>query len=162
MAVKHMTTSLTESIDADLEKLLNKYGKGTDALMPIMQEMNYKYGNLSEYIIMQIATAFDISATEIYGTATFYHFLRTSPVGKYIISVSNCIPCEMKGSKKIVKVLKNELGIDIGQTTADGNFTLEEVSCIGLCDQAPAMLINEKAYTNLTPEKVIEILKEYR
>ncbi len=157
-----MNSSLTERIDSEFDKLIKEYGTGKESLMPIMQEMNTKFGYLSEYIIMELAKAFDMSATEIYGTATFYHYLRTEPMGKYVISVCSTISCDLAGKAKIVKVLENELGMKMGETSADNKFTLEFTSCIGLCDQSPAMLINDKAYTNLNPQKVIEILKEYK
>jgi NADH:ubiquinone oxidoreductase subunit E len=161
--MKSVHSSLIEKIDKDLSEVFEKYGTDTKAaLMPVLQEINYKYGNLSEYMIMRIAEAFDMSATEIYGTATFYHFLRTKSVGTYVISLCKTVSCDMKGKDRIVKVLENELGVKIGQTTADGKFTLEYTSCIGMCDQSPAMLINGKVYSSLTPEKVVDILKEYR
>ncbi len=156
------SSSLTERIDKDLEKLFAEHGTSRDSLMPILQEMNYRYNYLSEYIIMRIAEAFDMSATEIYGVASFYHFLRTEPVGEYVISICQTISCDMHGKAKIIRVLENELGIKVGQTTSDGKFTLEYTNCIGLCDEAPAMLINDKAYTKLTPEKIVQILKEYK
>ncbi len=162
MSVLSAKSSLTERIDNDLNKLFEKYGTTREALMPILQEMNESYNYLGDYIIMKIATALDMSATEVYGVASFYHFLRTEPIGEYIISVSDCTPCVMAGNEKIIKVLENELGIKIGDTTSDGKFTLEKASCIGLCDQAPAILINNDAYTNLTPEKVVDVLKQYR
>jgi len=161
-ATMPIVSSLSKRIKEDVESLIKEYGTGRDGLMPILQEMNYKYGWLSDQIIMEIATAFDMSATEIYGVATFYHFLRTKPVGKYVISICQTISCDMSGKSKIVKVLENELGIKVGETSHDGMFTLEYTSCIGMCDESPAMLVNEKVYSKLTPEKVIRILKEIK
>ncbi len=162
MSVLSAKSSLTERIDNDLNKLFEKYGTTRAALMPILQEMNENYNYIGEYIIMKVAEILDMSATEVYGVASFYHFLRTEPIGDFVISVSDCTPCVMAGNEKIIKVLENELGIKLGETSSDGKFTLEKASCIGLCDQAPAMLINNDAYTDLTPEKVVEILKNYR
>ncbi|MFA7401980.1 MAG: NAD(P)H-dependent oxidoreductase subunit E, partial [Bacteroidales bacterium] len=92
----------------------------------------------------------------------FYSFLDTEPRGKYVIRVCKSIIAEMKGKKEIIKTLENLLKIKVGQTTPDNLFSLLETNDIGWSDQEPSMLINEKPYTNLTPEKAISIINEYR
>jgi len=110
----------------------------------------------------EIAEQLDISAAQVFGTASFYSFLDTKPRGKYIIRVCKSIIAEMKGKKEIIKTLENSLKIKVGQTTSDKMFSLLETNDIGWSDQEPSMLINEIPYTNLTPEKVITIINEYR
>lgn len=145
-----------------IENLTKKYGKSREALMPILQAVVEKENYLSEEAMNEIAKQLDISAAQVYGTASFYSFLDTEPRGKYVIRVCKSIIAEMKGKKEIIRTLENVLKIKVGQTTSDNMFSLLETNDIGWSDQEPSMLINEKPYTNLTPEKVISIINEYR
>ncbi len=145
-----------------IENLTRKYGKSREALMPILQAVVEKENYLSEEVMNEIAKQLDISAAQVYGTASFYSFLDTEPRGKYVIHVCKSIIAEMKGKKEIIRTLENLLKIKVGQTTPDNLFTLLETNDIGWSDQEPSMLINEKPYTNLTSEKVISIINEYR
>ena len=139
-----------------------KYGKSREALIPILQAIVEKESYLSEEAMNEVAKKLDISAAQVYGTASFYSFLDTEPRGKYVIRVCKSIIAEMKGKKEIIKTLENLLKIKVGQTTPDNLFSLLETNDIGWSDQEPSMLINEKPYTNLTPEKTISIINEYR
>ncbi|MDY0014916.1 MAG: NAD(P)H-dependent oxidoreductase subunit E [Bacteroidales bacterium] len=145
-----------------IENLTKKYGKSRESLIPILQAVVEKENYLSEEAMNEIAKQLDISAAQVYGTASFYSFLDTEPRGKYVIRVCKSIIAEMKGKKEIIRTLENVLKIKVGQTTSDNMFSLLETNDIGWSDQEPSMLINEKPYTNLTPEKVISIINEYR
>ncbi|NLE64255.1 MAG: NAD(P)H-dependent oxidoreductase subunit E [Bacteroidales bacterium] len=145
-----------------IENLTKKYGKSREALIPILQAIVEKESYLSEEAMNEVAKKLDISAAQVYGTASFYSFLDTEPRGKYVIRVCKSIIAEMKGKKEIIKTLENLLKIKVGQTTPDNLFSLLETNDIGWSDQEPSMLINEKPYTNLTPEKTISIINEYR
>jgi len=145
-----------------IENLTKKYGKSREALIPILQAIVEKESYLSEEAMNEVAKKLDISAAQVYGTASFYSFLDTEPRGKYVIRVCKSIIAEMKGKKEIIKNLENVLKIKVGQTTPDNMFSLLETNDIGWSDQEPSMLINEKPYTNLTPEKTISIINEYR
>jgi NADH:ubiquinone oxidoreductase subunit E len=109
----------------------------------------------------EVARELDMSAALVYGTTTFYSFLDIEPRGNYVIRVCRTITCDMKGNKEIFSTLKELLKIDVGETTKDNRFTLLETNCLGWCHKGPAMLINEEAYTELTPDKVSEIIDEY-
>jgi len=111
--------------------------------------------------MVEVAKALEISAAEVYGTASFYSFLDTQPRGKYVIRVCKTITCSMKGKNEIVETIEDMLKIKVGETTSDNLFSLFETNCIGWCHKAPAMLINETPYTELTSEKVVDILKSY-
>ena len=145
-----------------IKNLTKKYGKSRESLMPILQAVVEKENYLSEEAMNEIAKQLDISAAQVYGTASFYSFLDTEPRGKYVIRVCKSIIAEMKGKKEIIRTLENVLKIKVGQTTPDNMFSLLETNDIGWSDQEPSMLVNEKPYTNLTPEKVISIINEYR
>lgn len=144
-----------------VKELSDKHGRQRDSLMPILQEIVEKHNYLTDEAMVEVARELDISAAEVYGTASFYTFLDTRARGKYVIRICKTITCSMKGKLEIVQTLEDMLKIKVGETTADNYFSLLETNCIGWCHKAPAMLINDKPYTELTPEKVVEIIKEY-
>jgi NADH:ubiquinone oxidoreductase subunit E len=144
-----------------VKELSAKHGRDRASLMPILQGIVEKHNYLTDEAMVEVAKELDISAAEVYGTASFYTFLDTVPRGKYVIRVCKTISCSMKGKGEIIQTLENILKIKAGQTTSDKQFTLLETNCIGWCHKAPAMLINDMPYTELTEEKVIEIIKDY-
>jgi NADH:ubiquinone oxidoreductase subunit E len=144
-----------------VKELSAKHGNRRESLMPILQDIVLKHNYLTDEAMVEVAKELDISAAEVYGTASFYTFLDTQARGKYVIRVCKTITCSMKGKSDIVHTIEEMLRIRIGETTADNQFTLLETNCIGWCHKAPAILINEMPYTELTPEKVSEIIKNY-
>lgn len=144
-----------------IKDLADKHGRKRESLLPIMQGVVEQEKFLSEYSMIEIAREVDIPASEVYGTATFYSFLETKTVGKYTIRVCKTITCAMKGKNQILFAIQDMLKIKMGETTPDKRFTLLETNCLGWCHKAPAMLINNDVYTELTPEKVREILSGY-
>jgi len=144
-----------------IRELADKYGRSREHLLPIMQGVVEQESFLSEYSMIEIAREMDLPAAEVYGTATFYSFLETKKMGKYIIRVCKTISCAMKGKGQVIMAIQDILKIPLGETTPDGRFSLLQTNCLGLCHKAPAMMINHDVYTDLTPEKVREILSEY-
>jgi NADH-quinone oxidoreductase subunit E len=144
-----------------VKELSDKHGRARENLIPILQEIVSKHNYLTDEIMVEVARELDISAAEVYGTASFYTFLDTQERGKYVIRVCKTITCSMKGKIDIISTLEDILKIKVGETTADKQFSLLETNCIGWCHKAPAILINEMPYTELTPEKVSEIIKGY-
>lgn len=118
--------------------------------------------NLTKEDVEAVATYLGITPAEVWGTATFYSMFSVKPRGKHIIRVCVSPACHLMGKESVLEAIKRELNIDVGETTKDGLFTLEISSCLGICGVAPAMMIDEVAYGNLTPEKVKRILDEYR
>lgn len=149
-------------MDKQLQQLIadHKDKQGGD-LVSLLNEIQDKYGYLPSDVLSQVASALEIPLSRIYGTSSFYTFFSHKPQGKNVIRICKGIPCDIKAYQEVVEALEVHLGIKPGQTTADKKFTLELVNCIGACDQAPAMLVNDKVYGNLTPAKVPQILKEY-
>lgn len=131
-------------------------------LIPILRQIQEKNGYISDRNMQEIALSLGIHPVEVYSVVTFYSFLTTEKKGKHVIRVSNCISSIMAGSKKIVKAFEKELGIKVGQTTKDKNLSLEETSCIGMCDQAPAALIGKKLVGKLTAKKVKNIISSLK
>lgn len=144
-----------------VKKLADKHGRSRTSLMPILQDIIEEKRYLSDEAMISVARELDISAADVYGTASFYTFLDTEVRGKYIIRVCKTISCAMKGKNDILHTIEDTLKIKVGETTSDRKFTLLETNCIGWCHKAPAMLINDIPYTELTPEKITEILQEY-
>jgi NADH-quinone oxidoreductase subunit E len=144
-----------------VKELSDKHGRKRESLMPILQGIVHKHNYLTDEVMVEVARELDISAAEVYGTASFYTFLDTQVKGKYVIRVCKTITCSMKGKSDIIQTLEEMLKIKVGETTADNQFSLLETNCIGWCHKAPAILINEMPYTELTVEKVTEIIKDY-
>ncbi len=141
--------------------LVSRLGTHRENLLPVLQGVVEQQQYLSEYAMIKVAEAMNLSAAEVYGTATFYSFLENKKMGQYIIRVCKTITCSMKGKQQILSAIEEMLKIQIGETTPDGVFTLLQTNCLGWCHKGPAMLVNDEVYSDLTPEKVRDILQSY-
>ena len=148
---------IRELVDA----LANQYGHSPESLLPILQGVVRQERYVSDLAMVEIARSLDIPATHVYGVATFYSFIPTRPVRKYVIRVCRTITCMMHGKNQIVKEIETILKIRCGETSPDGLFTLLGTNCLGQCHKGPAMLINDVPYTELTPKLVRDILLQY-
>ena len=144
-----------------VRELTDKHGRTRQSLIPILQDIVARHNYLTDETMVEVARELDISAAEVYGTASFYTFLDTKVRGKYVIRVCKTITCSMKGKGEIIQTIEDMLKIRVGETTSDKMFSLIETNCIGWCHKAPAILINEMPYTELTTEKVVEIINGY-
>jgi NADH-quinone oxidoreductase E subunit len=145
-----------------VDKIITSYAATKTPLIYVLKDVQKEYGHLSEELLTRIAKKIDIPLSEIYGVATFYSLFTTKPKGKHIVRCCNNAPCYVKDSKEVLTQIKSYLGIETGETTPDGLFTLEFTSCLGLCAVAPVMMIDNEVYGNLTPEKAVAILKDYK
>jgi [NiFe] hydrogenase diaphorase moiety large subunit len=109
-----------------------------------------------------IADQLALHPVEVYSVVSFYAFLDHRPKGKFVVRLCQTISCDMAGKCRVARQLESDLGIRFGETTADGKFTLEHANCLGMCDQGPALLVNDEVHTRVTPEKVHEILEGCR
>lgn len=146
----------------EIEELIKRFGSGREALLPILQNIQKKFGYISDFAMQEISHHLDIHPVEVYGVTTFYSFLSTEPKGKYIIRLCKTISCDLLGKETIARTFEKELNIKFGETSKDKKFTLDYCNCIGMCDQGPSVLINEQVYTRLTPSKVVEILEKLK
>jgi NADH-quinone oxidoreductase subunit E len=148
----------------DVREIVDRHGRSREKLLDVLMECQEKSEKsyLSPEVVFQISKEMNIPESQVVGVASFYSLLSTCERGKYIIQVCNDVPCYISGSMNIVKELENKLGIKMCETTDDGLFTLEFTSCIGCCEMAPAMQIDDKVYGNLTADKIKEILDELR
>ncbi len=159
----YLTKNQTMNNQAEIVKdLVIEHGVKREELLPILQAVVEKDRYLSESAILKIAEETKIPAADVYGTASFYSFLDIVPRGKYVIRVCKTITCAMKGKNQILLALEDYLKIKLGETTPDKLFTILETNCLGWCHKAPAMLVNDDVYTELTPNMVVDILSSYK
>jgi NADH-quinone oxidoreductase subunit E len=135
---------------------------GRQEFLGRVEEAQRQAGCVSEGFIFETAQSFGVPVSEVYGVTTFYSFLSVQPLGKNVIRVCKSVPCYLKHAEMIIQNVQKVLGILPGETTADGRFTFELTNCIGACDKAPAMLINDEVHGHLTPDKIAEILRSYK
>ncbi len=131
-------------------------------MLELLQEAQAKTGFLSQEAMARIAESLSISKSDVYGVATFYSFLSTKPQGRNVIRVCQSLPCHYKDGQTVIESIARELGIKPGETTTDKKFTFTLTNCIGACDKAPAMLINDDVHGDLTPAKIAQILTTYK
>jgi NADH-quinone oxidoreductase subunit E len=147
-----------ERIEAELSHFENRRAAVGEALM-IVQETR---GWVSDEGIADVAEVLGMSADEVEGVATFFELVFRKPVGKHVIMVCDSVSCWVTGYERILEHLKERLEIGLGETSADGLFTLLPAACLGVCERAPAMLIDGTLFGNLTPEGVDRILLAYK
>lgn len=134
---------------------------GRERLLGMIKEEQEKKGYVSEEAMGEMAGLLGLTMGDVYGVTTFYAFLATRPLGRNVIRICKGVPCFLRDAPMIMESVKEILGIGLGETTEDRRFTFEVTNCIGACDMAPAMLINDEVYGNLTPEKIAEILRSF-
>ena len=147
-----------ETLSREVDALLKTHGRDRDALIPILQDLKEKHHEISDLAMQVVADRLRVSPVEVQGVASFYSFLGVDAQGKHVIHLCRTLTCAMAGSKSISKVLSKELGIKVGETTEDGLVSLKWANCIGMCDKAPAALVDREAVGTLTPERVKEIV----
>ena len=144
-------------------KIIGKYPKGRQAsavipLLDIAQRQNANW--LPRAAMDYVADLLEMPPIKVYEVATFYTMFNLGPVGENFLQICRTSPCWLRGSDDITKTCRNKLGIDIGQTTADGKFTLKEVECLGACVNAPMVQINDDFYEDLTPELMARLIDD--
>lgn len=137
-------------------------GRDHTNLIALLKRAQSESGCVTEEFIAEVAQSLNITVSEVYGVATFYSFLSTRPLGRNVIRICQSLPCYLKNSQMIINSIADKLGIKPGETTSDGKFSFELTNCIGACDKAPAMLINNDLHGNLTPNKISQLLKVYK
>ncbi len=146
----------------ELKEILEKYEKDKSNLIQILNQVQEKYGYISQEAQKAISEYLDISMAEVYGVITFYSRFTLEPKGKYNIAVCLGTACFVKGSEKVLDKVKEILKIDVGQTTEDGLFSIEATRCVGACGLAPVFTVNDEVYGKATPEMVESVIKRIR
>jgi NADH-quinone oxidoreductase subunit E len=146
------------------EEILRIYERKLENLLSILHDIQDKNPEhyLTEEDLKKVADYLNVTFSFVYSVASFYTMYSFEPRGKYVVRVCKSPPCHLMGSSSIAQELKKVLGINFGETTKDRLFTLEYSSCLGVCGVAPAMMINEEVFGNLTPKKITEIIEQKR
>ncbi len=137
-------------------------GRERENLLMLLKYTQKEHTHLSRESIIDVAQSIDIPVNDVYGVATFYSFLSTRGQGRNVIRICKSVPCYLKDMQVIIESVADEIGIIPGEATADGRFSFELTNCIGACDQAPAMLVNDDVHGYLTPGKISQILNSYK
>ena len=153
---------LPKELRESLEALIRQVEHPRELAVDVMFAIQDHYGYLGDEALAEAAGLLGMTTLELDELATFYTFTFREPVGKFVIHVCDSVVCWMNGYETVRGYLCRKLGIKVGETTADGLFTLLPVCCIGYCDRSPAMLVNRRVYGNLTPEKIDDILEKCR
>ena len=143
-------------------KILERLAGEKGMLIPVLQEVQDAYGYVPEEAANAVAEGMGIYKSQVYGVLTFYTQFHLSPRGRHIIRACAGTACHVKGGKQVILRMENELGVGHGGTTEDLIFSFEEVACIGACGLAPVIMIDDKAYGNLDPNKAESVLKKFR
>lgn len=152
-----------EKIIGQIENLKKKYGTDRSALLPILQDLQEVYGFLPNIVMQEVAHSIGIHPVEVEGVASFYSFFRTKErQGQYVIRLCQTISCDLAGKQNVARQFENELGIKFGETTKDGMFTLEYTNCLGMCDQGPAVMINDRLFAKVDAERASQIIADCR
>jgi NADH-quinone oxidoreductase subunit E len=152
---------LTEDERREIEELLKHRENPREASVDTLKIVQRHRGWVSDELT-GIAAMLGMSPTALDSVASFYSVIFRRPVGKHVILVCDSVSCWVMGYREVIDHLSARLGVGLGETTADGQFTLLPAACLGACEQAPAMMVDETLYGNLTPERMDEILKRYR
>ena len=149
---------MTNAIGPDTETTDRK----RENLLALLNDVQRKNGYLSKEELEAVSQSVGLPLSEVYSVSSFYSFLTKKPMGKHVIRVCQSLPCYMKNSQMIVETISAHLGVSPGQTSADGLFSVELVNCIGACDEAPAMPVDNKLHGHLTPEEIVRVLDSYK
>lgn len=144
----------------DLKPLLSEFRPNRDQLLPILREVNEACGFVSEQAVDEIAEYLNMTANQVYGVLTFYSELHTKPSGQKKIKFCVGPACYLKGIEKIERAFEQELGVGLGETTSDGQYTLEPTHCNGTCACSPMLYVDDTIYVRVKPEDAATILEE--
>ena len=145
-----------------IEEVIEKYPRAREHLISILQEVQAEYGYLSRESIDGISGYLGLPSSKIYGVATFYNQFKLIAPGRIQIAICRGTACHVKGSLSLLDSCQRILGIDVGQTTKDGLFSLETVACLGCCSIAPAMMVNGRFFGRLDKKRVEELIEGWR
>jgi NADH-quinone oxidoreductase subunit E len=154
-----MAVQLSAASQQQIKALLERYPTRRAVMLPALHLVTREFPFIDDEVCQAVADLLQVPMVDVKGVATFYTMFPTAPQGKYLLQVCINLPCSLGGARRLLRFLESTLGIAVGDTTADGRFTLRGMECLAACDRAPMMYINEDMYTHLTEEKLAEILR---
>lgn len=150
---------LTDEMKRHLaEKYFPRYPTKRAVLLPALHHIQHAYNWIPPQAMEEIAAFLELAPAEVMDTASFYEEYWLKPKGKYLVQVCRSLSCEICGSRDLTRRMEEKLGVEVGETTADGRYTLVELECLGACGTAPVALVNEALYEELTPEKLDRVV----
>jgi NADH:ubiquinone oxidoreductase subunit E len=144
-----------------VHEAVEHHGAKREELIPILSDVNRQLGYIPPEAFEELSQLMRIPKSQMFSVATFYQMLSTRPVGKHIIRFCESAPCHVVGGREVWQALQDKLGLEDGQTSADNQWTLQTVSCLGICGVGPVMMVDEDVYGNIKPEQVPDILARY-
>lgn len=154
-----MSVKFSDEALKEYQAILQKYPDRRAALLPALHLAQREFGWISRDVMRYLSELMDIPVTQVLDTATFYTMFKTKPSGKYHIQLCSTLSCALRGSRQIYEHLTEKLGIEDGQVTSDGKFSIQKVECLGACGTAPVVQINDDYYEGVTPESLDKILE---
>ena len=152
-----ITESMKHEIAAEMAHFEQKSAAGIEALKVVQRE----YGWIDDDALKEIASLLGMTPDELDSVATFYNLINRRPVGRHVIRLCTSVSCWLLGYETLLEHLQKKLGIELGQTTADGRFTLLPIQCLGTCDHAPALMINDDLHRDLSTDAIDAVLEQY-
>jgi NADH:ubiquinone oxidoreductase subunit E len=153
---------ITEADLKRIDSIISNYGERKWALIPLLHDIQTAVGYIPPLVIPRIASGLGLFPSQVQGVISFYTQFYTSPRGKNVVRVCRGTACHVRGGKTVLKLIKQELGLEEGETTPDFEYTLETVACIGVCALAPNIVINKDTYGNMNPKKVVRLFGDRR
>ena len=157
-----MALEFSPETQKKFDQTVARYPKKEAAMLPVLYLAQQEFGHLGAEAIEYVAKLMEQAPARVQGVVSFYTMYNMKPIGRHHIQVCRTLSCALRGAEQVTSLLKKKLGIDCGQTTADGRFTLSEVECLASCGTAPMMQVNDDYYENLTDEKIGEILESLK
>ena len=151
----------SDSIIQAIKKVQQRYPDAQGAVLPALHIIQKEYGHLTYEAMRFVSQQLRVPESDVFGTATFYSLYRWKSPGRHLIQICHNLSCSLMGAESVIKHLEKSLGVCEGQVTKDGRFSFIRMECIGRCDGAPAMLVDDTYHGDLTPETIDGILKQY-
>jgi len=143
-------------------EIINNFGAAPEMLVQILVAFVERYSYISEQAIRQIAKELNLSRAEVHGVVSYYHDFRTVPPGKHVVKICQAESCQAMGSRKLTSHAEKSIGVNLSQTTEDGELTLEPVYCLGNCACSPAVMIDEQVYGRVDAQKFDRLVEQHR
>jgi len=150
-----------KSTEEKVKEELEEFSPKPSSLIPILQSVQNRHGYLPRNFMESIGDYLGLAPSKVYSVASFYAQFRFEPLGEHLIKICHGTACHVKGAENVTETVESVLGVGMGETTEDGEFTLERVACLGCCSLAPAMMIDDTVYGNLTRDKIKNTLNDF-
>ncbi len=150
-----------QDVNSLVQEVVDRHGATSESLVPILSDINRELGYLPGEALEELARTLRVPKSRLFSVASFYEMLSTKPRGRHVIQFCESAPCHVVGGRKVWQVLRDELGLESGESSEDGKWTLLRSSCLGICGVGPVIIVDDDIYGNVEPDRVPEILARY-